>query len=218
MPIKAVIFDVDGVIFDSELLHKIAWENVFRKYRIVLDEGDYLEGIGVSDRDFLIKLKKEKKVPFAIDMEDLISRKIAELLEISRNGAKVIPGMSEFIDALSKDYKLAVASNSHKEFIVNLLETSGLVRFFSVVLGCQDIARPKPSADIYIKCSEKLNVPPFCCCVIEDSPAGIMAAKNAGMHCVAISSTLEKKFLSEADLIIDHADINVVKDYLGSIK
>jgi len=63
MPIKAIIFDVDGVIFDSEILHRMAWEEVLARYNITLNEDDYLNGIGVSDRDFLERLKKERKIP-----------------------------------------------------------------------------------------------------------------------------------------------------------
>lgn len=218
MSIKAVIFDVDGVIFDSEVLHKIAWEDVLSKYRIMLDENDYLEGIGISDKDFLEKLKKENKIPSDINTEILISQKIIKLLEISRNGVKPFPGISELIDTLSKKYLLAVASNSHKEFITNLLKNSGFSRFFSVVLGYQDISRPKPAPDIYIKCSKQLNVQCSSCCVVEDSPAGIRAAKNAGMHCIGISSIIERSLLSDADLIIDNVDINVIKTFLRSIK
>jgi len=218
MPIKAIIFDVDGVIFDSEILHKIAWEEVFTKYNITLDEDDYFNGIGVSDRDFLERLRKEEKIPAFIDFEDLIAQKNTKILKVSKNNTRMLPEMYEFISTLSGQYKIAVASNSSKEFITNLLETSGLMNFFSVILGRQDIIKPKPASDIYIKCSRELGILPQYCCVIEDSPTGIKAAKNAGMYCIAICSTLEKKFLLEADLIIDYADIKTVEKFLQSIK
>ncbi|HON05354.1 MAG TPA: HAD family phosphatase [bacterium] len=218
MPIKAIIFDVDGVIFDSEILHKIAWEEVFTKYNITLDEDDYFNGIGVSDRDFLERLKREEKIPDFIDFEDLIAQKNTKILKVSKNNTRILPEIYEFISTLSGQYKIAVASNSSKEFITNLLETSGLMNFFSVILGRQDIIKPKPAPDIYIKCSQKLGILPQYCCVIEDSPTGIKAAKNAGMYCIAICSTLEKKFLLEADLIIDYADIKTVENFLKSIK
>ena len=216
--LKAIIFDVDGVIFDSEILHRMAWEEVLARYNITLNEDDYLNGIGVSDRDFLERLKKERKIPSFIDLEDLIAQKNTKIIEVSKNNTRILPEMYEFISTLSGQYKIAVASNSSKEFITNLLETSGLMNFFSVILGRQDIIKPKPAPDIYIKCSQKLGILPQYCCVIEDSPTGIKAAKNAGMYCIAICSTLEKKFLLEADLIIDYADIKTVENFLKSIK
>ncbi|HPC29915.1 MAG TPA: HAD family phosphatase, partial [bacterium] len=129
MPIKAIIFDVDGVIFDSEILHKIAWEEVFTKYNITLDEDDYFNGIGVSDRDFLERLRKEGKIPAFIDFEDLIAQKNTKILKVSKNNTRILPEIYEFISTLSGQYKIAVASNSSKEFITNLLETSGLMNF-----------------------------------------------------------------------------------------
>jgi len=212
--IKAVIFDLDGVIFDSEVLHKKAWEKVFGNYHIIVEQKYYLEGIGISDVDFLKKLKNEKKIPENFGIEQLISEKREKLLEISENGAKILPGMDKFIKQLHQHYILAVASNSDKRFINNLLKKAGLTEYFSVILGFQDISQPKPSPEIYLKCSEKLNIPTFFCAVIEDSPAGIKAAKAAGMKCIAIASMLPEHFLSEADLIIKNIDFLTVKHFL----
>ncbi|HOK79940.1 MAG TPA: HAD family phosphatase [bacterium] len=218
MAIKAVIFDLDGVIFDSEILHQIAWEQIFDGYGIKLEQKDYASGIGISDKDFLEKLKKDKKIPENISADTLIAEKRKKLLQLSKNGAKLMPGAAEFINVMSKDYVLAVASNSDINFIKNLLESSKLMTYFAVVLGYQDISNPKPAPDIYLKCAEKLRLLPEECAVIEDSPTGIRAAKNAGMTCIAITSLLPETMLSEADFIVKSFDIEGIRTSLNSIQ
>ncbi len=218
MAIKAVIFDLDGVIFDSEILHQIAWEQIFAQYGIKLEQKDYASGIGISDKDFLKKLKTEGKIPDNINIESLIEEKREKLLELSKNGAKLMPGASEFIHAMRKYYVLAVASNSDIRFIRNLLEKSKLMPCFALVLGYQDIEKPKPAPDIYLKCAEKLKLLPVECVVIEDSPAGVRAAKNAGMTCIAITSLLPETALSEADFIVKTFDIERIRTSLNSIQ
>ncbi|MCX7705176.1 MAG: HAD family phosphatase [bacterium] len=210
--IKAIIFDLDGVIFDSEILHQQAWKKVFERYGIHLTKNDYLKGIGISDLDFLKHLVSEKKIPE--DIEVFIKEKRKTLLEISSQ-AKPIDGVCLFIGELSSEYKLAVASNSDREFVLKLIEKEGLSKCFSVILGFQDISKPKPDPEIYIKCADKLGVLPDECVVFEDSPTGIKAAKNAGMKCIALATTLDENALSEADFIIKKMEFDKVKKFLG---
>ncbi|MGC8805245.1 MAG: HAD-IA family hydrolase, partial [Candidatus Ratteibacteria bacterium] len=169
-------------------------------------------------KDFLEKLKMNKKIPESINTDTLIAEKREKLLQLSKNGAKMMPGAADFIDAMSRNYVLAVASNSDINFIRNLLERSKLMPYFAFVLGYQDISNPKPAPDIYLKCAEKLKLLPEECAVIEDSPAGIKAAKNAGMTCIAITSLLPETMLSEADFVVKSFDIERIKDSLNSIQ
>ncbi|MCM8824652.1 MAG: HAD family phosphatase [Candidatus Omnitrophica bacterium] len=215
MEIEAIIFDLDGVIFDSEILHKIAWEKVFATRGIFLDQQDYEKGIGISDRDFLKILAEQKKVPEEIDT--LISEKKRCLLEISYQ-AKLIDGIENFIKELHRDFKLAVASNSDRDFVLNLIENAQIKSFFSAIMGFQDISKPKPDPEIYLKCARALGVAANQCVVIEDSPAGIKAAKSAGMKCIAFSTNLEKDRLQEADLILEKPDVERVKRFFEFFK
>ncbi len=211
METKAIIFDMDGVIFDSEVLHKKAWEKVFDTRSIVIDEKEFLRGIGISDKDFLMMLASEGKIP--LDIELLISEKRKILLEIA-GSARVFDGMVELIKHLSKRYKLAVASNSDREFVMKLMKKAEVKDFFDVILCFQDISKPKPDPEIYLKCAERLGFSPSECVVMEDSPAGIKAAKAAGMRCIAISGQLGKELLSFADLVIEKPDLSIVERFL----
>lgn len=210
--IKAIIFDFDGVIFDSEMLHQKAWEKVFEKFEIAHSADDYLKGIGISDEDFLKQLLKEKKI-FG-DINDFLKEKREKLLELSTQ-AKPIDGIFQLIQQLHTNYMLAVASNSDKKFVMKLLEINKLVKFFSVILGYQDISRPKPDPEIYIKCARKLGVSNNECVVIEDSPAGIKAAKKAGMKCIALETTLDENNLMQADFVIKKHQINKIKELIN---
>ncbi|MCM8788913.1 MAG: HAD family phosphatase [Candidatus Omnitrophica bacterium] len=215
MGIEAVIFDLDGVIFDSEILHKIAWEKVFATHGIFVDQQDYAKGIGISDRDFLKDLAEQKRVPE--DIDNLISEKKRFLLEIS-DQAKPIDGIGSFIKELHRNFKLAVASNTDRDFVLKLIENAQMKSFFSVIMGCQDISKSKPDPEIYLKCALVLGIAPIQCAVIEDSPAGIKAAKSAGMKCIALATNLEKSKLREADLIMEKPDAVAVKKFLGFFK
>lgn len=210
--IKAIIFDFDGVIFDSEILHQKAWEKVFEKFEIAPSADDYLKGIGISDEDFLKQLLKEKKI-FG-DINDFLKEKREKLLELSTQ-AKPIDGIFQLIQQLHTNYMLAVASNSDKKFVMKLLEINKLVKFFSVILGYQDISKPKPDPEIYIKCARKLGVSNNECVVIEDSPAGIKAAKKAGMKCIALETTLDENNLMQADFVIKKHQINKIKEFIN---
>lgn len=212
MAIEAIIFDLDGVIFDSEELHKIAWKMVFKRHNIKITEDDYVKGIGVSDIDFLKGLVQQKKIPD--DIDGFLSEKRKTLLEMSSQ-AKTFDGITDFIKDVYSYYKLAVASNSDRNFVLKLLDSSKLTGFFSVILGFQDISKPKPDPEIYIRCAEKLNVKNSNCVVIEDSPAGIKAAKSAGMKCIGITTMLDEKALSQADFIVSKDNIKSIKNFLS---
>ncbi len=214
MHIRAVIFDLDGVMFDSEILHKIAWEKVFAQQGIFLDDTVYAMGIGVSDKDFLKGLVKKNLIPDRIDC--FLDEKRRSLFEIS-DQAKPFDGIEKLLKELSLKYKLAVASNSDKNFVMKLIENAGFIKFFNVIMGFQDISKPKPDPEIYLKCAERLGIPASGCIVIEDSPAGIKAAKSAGMRCIAITSMLDESALSEADFIIKKSEFNEVKKILESL-
>lgn len=213
--IKAIIFDLDGVIFDSEVIHQQAWEKVFEKYGIILAQEDYLRGIGVSDSDFLKELLEQKKLTG--DIQALIKEKRGKLLELSAE-AKPVDGIYQLIKEFHNNYKLAVASNSDKEFVMKLLENSNLAGFFDVILGFQDISKPKPDPEIYLKCAEKLGVSKEECLVIEDSPAGIKSAKKAGIKCIALVTTLDEENLSQADFIIKKHEVFRLKTFPGLFK
>jgi HAD superfamily hydrolase (TIGR01509 family) len=218
MSIKAIIFDVDGVIFDSERIHVEAWHRVFGKRGITLDGKVYAAGVGVEDGKFLTALQKQGVIPSTLSPDALIAEKLPALLEIAEHGASFLPGMKKFLYALSKRYTLAAASNSYEDFVMRLIEKGGIGDLFACILTRKDAKNPKPAPDIYLLCAARLGVKPKECCVVEDSPVGIKAAKAAGMKCAAVPFTLPPKMLKEADIILRKPSVRRLDDFLNPAK
>jgi HAD superfamily hydrolase (TIGR01509 family) len=216
MAISVIIFDVDGLLFDSEKLHRKAWEQVFKRRQITLSEVDYAGGVGVSDEDFLVALRNSGRIPASLSVRKLVAEKIPVLVSLADKGARLQPGMRQFLHTLAKQYAFAAASNSDHPFIERLMKNAGIERMFSCVLTRKDVKRPKPAPDIYLLCARCLGVCPDQCCVVEDSPVGIRAAKSAGMLCAAISFTLPGKMLGEADIVLRNPSIMQFQRFLGS--
>jgi len=216
MSIKAIIFDVDGVIFDSEKIHVEAWHRVFGKRGITLGADVYAAGIGVEDRIFLMALQKKGTVPMALSTDVLIEEKVSALMDIAEHGAYFLPGMKRFLHALSKRYALGAASNSYTGLVMRMLEKGGVDSLFTCILTRENVKNPKPAPDIYLSCAARLGVEPDQCCVVEDSPVGIKAAKAAGMKCAAVPFTLPPEALGEADTILWKPSVRLLTEFLNS--
>ncbi|MBL9136809.1 MAG: HAD family phosphatase [Verrucomicrobiales bacterium] len=202
---KAVIFDMDGVIVDSEPLHERAFREVFAK--MGFDESrhgiDFKRYYGKSDRalwlDFIEMHSPEKP------LEELLAWKQEHFLTILRERRPIFPPIPDLVAALAARYPLAVASGSNHPVIDEVLAMQGLRRFFGVVVSVQDVARSKPFPDVFLRAAELLGADPRTCVVIEDSAAGVKAACDAGMRVIAITNTL-----AAADLTLAH---HIVQGY-----
>ena len=198
---EAVIFDMDGVVVDSEPLHE-------RAFRQVLDEIGYGETHGI---DFPAYLGKSDLVVWrdfiaahrpAHSLEDLAAKKEREFAELLREEEPIFDGLPELLEKLSSRYRLALASGSRHVTIHEVLALRGLRRFFPVVVSSEDVAHGKPAPDIFLRTAELLGVPPPACSVIEDSEAGVAAGLAAGMTVIAITNSLPAEKLSQATRVV----------------
>ena len=198
---KAVIFDMDGVIVDSEPRHERAFLEVIQE----IGYGDchglrFSDYIGRSDReiwtDFLSRHKPTQT------LAELLAMKRDRVVEIIRREQPVFDGLPELVERLSTKYQLAVASGSEPLVIHEVLALEGLKRFFPVVVSCADVTRGKPAPDIFLRAAELLGVIPVECCVVEDSKPGVAAGLAAGMKVVAITNTHPAEELSDADYVV----------------
>jgi HAD superfamily hydrolase (TIGR01509 family) len=212
MKLKGVIFDGDGVLFDTEKLHVIAWKKVFNSHNIELKEDDFTEGVGVEDKTFLKKLKENRKIKKDLKIEELVREKNKELLKIvNKENAKVFEEIKEILKFLKNKYKIAVASNSEKKFVLKVLKITGIYDFFDLIITRDDVKNPKPFPDIYIEVSKKLKIPVENMIAFEDSETGILSAKSSGIFCIAIPATQALEKLKNADIIIDKINLDNVK-------
>ena len=212
MNIKGIIFDVDGVIFDSEKLHLQAWKKVFKKRNILLI--DEKSGVGRSDREFLLELKAKKTIPSDIDIREIQEEKLAVLIGLADKKVELFPGVKELLSFLKDNYLLCVASNSDIKFISKVLQNTNLARYFKHIITINDVSKPKPHPDIYLLSLKKMGLTSEECIVIEDSPVGIEAAKRAGMKCIAVVHTLTKEKLQKADLILEEISVGKIKKFI----
>jgi len=212
MPIKGIIFDADGVIFDSEKLHAESWKIVFKKRNIFLT--DDRSGVGRSDMEFLQELKDKGAIPKHLNISEIQKEKLTLLIEFANKKAELFPQIKRLLQLLKKKYILAVASNSDKKFIFNLIQNTNLLDYFKSILTINDIKKPKPSSEIYLLSAQRMGLKPNECIVIEDSVYGIEAAKRAKMKCIAVAHTLSKEKLQKADLLLEQICVEKIEKFI----
>jgi HAD superfamily hydrolase (TIGR01509 family) len=197
---SAIIFDMDGVIVDSEPLHQKAFETLFEELGRKHDHGVvFHEYYGRSDKVLLKDFIEKHKVPF--ELEDLTRRKLKYFVHYLRERRPVFKELYSLVPELARHYKLAIASSNFRSVIDVVMEFSGLRPHFNVIVGYEDIRFTKPDPEIYFTAAKRLGVRPSQCCVIEDATMGVQAAKMAGMTCIGLTSSLPPEKLRQADFI-----------------
>ncbi len=198
---SAVIFDMDGVIIDSEPRHERAFLDVFEQMGYAQTHGIHFEQyLGRSDRAVWIDFIAQHKPKWTLD--ELTAWKQNHLIGILRREQPIFDGLPELVAKVAARYRLAVASGSVHPVIDEVLAMKELRRFFPIVVSAQDVAHGKPAPDIFLRTAELLGVEPGTCCVIEDSAAGVTAARVAGMTAIAITNTLPAEKLTHAHHIV----------------
>ena len=186
--IKAVIFDLDGVIVSTDHLHYLAWKKMADKEDIYFDEKINHRLRGISRMASLdIILEKANRTYTAKEKEELATYKnnvYKELLK-SLDKTDILSNVIEVMKQLrNKDVKIAIGSSSKNTPII--LDQIGLLDSFDAIADGNDITKSKPDPEVFLKAAHKLNINPQACMVIEDAKAGIEAAKSAGMMAFAV--------------------------------
>ena len=213
-PISALILDCDGVIVDSEPLSCGAWNIVFDQEYGVDIGTDYEAIMGGTSRasvEHYFNIFKLSGTEGRI--QDLIKMKDQVYLEIAENKLSRVPGIDTLIDqARNLGWKIGVASSGSLRKIDFNLRQVALEKAFDSISGANKGVRSKPFPDIFLNAAQQLNVPPAKCIAIEDTPAGITAAKRAGMFVVAITTSFSRKHLENSNLIIDaYSELNLTR-------
>lgn len=209
--LKAVIFDMDGVLIDSEPLHYEANRLLLkRKFDIKLDYEYYKQYIGSTvthlwektRNDLIMEGHKELEAYEAIELRGMADEIKEEL--INTDGYMEIKGAPAFVKSLKGRYKLAVASSSYLKNIERNMNNLCITDCFDELVSGTQVKNPKPSPDIFLLAAEKLGVLPKECVVIEDSENGVNAAKAAGMACVGfINKNSGDQNLNKADYLFE---------------
>jgi HAD superfamily hydrolase (TIGR01509 family) len=200
-PCRAFIFDMDGVIVDSEPLHEQAFLELFAELGWAESHGvDFPAYFGRSDESLLADvLARHLGGP---PLSELLGRKRQRLIRLIHERRPLFDGLPELLRALHPRYPLAIASGSPHPVIQAVLGLADLRPCFSALVSAQDVAREKPAPDIFLRAADLLGIPAADCCVIEDSAAGVQGARAAGMTVVAVTHSLEAHQLPGADYIV----------------
>jgi len=198
---EAIIFDMDGVIVDSEPLHERAFRETLAEIGYGQTHGiDFPAYFGKSDlvvwRDFIATRRP------AQSLAELLARKERRFVELLRETEPIFDGLPQVLEKLSARYRFALASGSRHVTINEVLALGRLRRFFPVVVSSEDVAHGKPAPEIFLRAAELLNLAANDCCVIEDSTAGVEAGLAAGMTVIAITNSLPPEKLARASMVV----------------
>lgn len=199
--IKAIIFDMDGVIANTEPIHLLAWKNTFQQK----GSGHLIQFLGDCKGRADTELISEffKKFKLAGEPQEWLKQKGINYMNLCWTNLDLFPYVTDLLFILNTKYKLAIASSSSKKNVMIVINRFNLDGFFSCYITREDVTKIKPHPEIYLLTARKLDLSPSECLVIEDSIAGVSAAKSAGMICLAVTSSYPKSTLKDADLVVD---------------
>lgn len=195
---KAILFDFDGLIFDSEWAAFDAWSTVYREYDATLNLDDYIQCVGSGYHRFnpaenLIKKKNlDLTADVLIALKDTYKKNLCSTLRPLAGVQRFIEAVASAHDNLGSAKKQTVVSSSHKPWVVQNLESLGLSRFFSSTTTGDEVEHIKPAPDLYLLGAQRLGVEPKDCLVFEDSQNGLVAAKAAGMPCIVVPNRITR--------------------------
>ncbi len=207
----AVIFDFDGVITDSEILHFRAFNAVLTKHGFELTRQEYYgDYLGLSDVDCFKTLIGEGRLHIQeSQIQGLVQQKTKVFEQLARTEGRIIKGVREFLQMLSQNrVPTAICSGALRAEIELILDGAKLRRYFDVVVSAEEVKRGKPDPQGFVLALKKLNhrrtqpIAPEHCVVIEDSHWGLKAARAANMRTVAVTNTYEADQLKEADKVV----------------
>jgi beta-phosphoglucomutase len=198
-----VIFDMDGVLVDSYDAHLRSWQLLAGEHGVEMTEEQFAATFGQTSREIIRRFWPQQAGGEA-GIARWDARKEELYREILREDFPAMAGANALLRALHEaGFALAIGSSGPPEnvrVVCEQMETGGL--FAAAVDGMQ-VEHGKPAPDVFLRAAEKLSLPPACCAVVEDAPAGVEAARRAGMACAALTGTVPAEALSAADVVVD---------------
>jgi HAD superfamily hydrolase (TIGR01509 family) len=207
---RAVIFDFDGVIADTEPLHFESLRRTLADVDIMLTEQDYYaDYLGFDDRGCILEALRTNRRPVSPSLvEELMVKKAGAYLTAIKEHLVVFPGVREFVEDAASTYPIAIASGALRAEIELVLEQIGIRKAFGHITSAEDVTNGKPNPEPFLRALSGLNrrlsaapIQPDSCLAIEDSRPGIRAARAAGMKVLAVANTHTVQDLHEADAI-----------------
>jgi len=201
--IDAVVFDLDGLLIETEELWAKVREQLARERGGSYDAQAQRDMMGMSSPEWSRYMHERVGLPESPEV--IVAEVIAQMEARYRERLPLIDGAVEAVERLAGSWPLGLASSSNRPLIDLVLELSGLGRFFRATVSSEEVARGKPAPDVYLEACRRLGVEPIHAAAVEDSHAGIGSAKAAGMRVIAIpnpSFPPGEKALADADVVL----------------
>ncbi|MBE0652764.1 MAG: HAD-IA family hydrolase [Bacteroidales bacterium] len=199
--IKAVLFDMDGVLLDSERFITLAGMEMFREKGFTVKFEDFKEFTGMGENRFLGGVAEKYGIPFEVEKDK--SRAYEIYANIVKGELEPLPGVNEFIaKCREKGLKIAVATSADRiKMQINLSEIGLSEQVFDVTVNGMEVTHKKPDPEIFITAAGKLGVEPAFCLVVEDAVSGLRAAKSAGCKCLTLTTSFKASDFKGSDWI-----------------
>jgi beta-phosphoglucomutase family hydrolase len=208
----ALIFDMDGVIVDSNPVHREAWVAFNRRYGLETTPAMLERMYGKRNDEIIRDYFGDSLAPVEVAARSRAKEELYREMAGSRIEQMLVPGLRAFLDRY-RDAPMAVASNAEPENVAFVLDRAGLRPCFRAVVDGLRVVNPKPHPDVYLLAARLLKVAPANCIVIEDSPTGVAAAKAAGMKVIGLRTTYVN--LHGAVLNVDNFNSGDLSSWLG---
>jgi HAD superfamily hydrolase (TIGR01509 family) len=205
--LRAVIFDLDGLLLDSESAWDGARRELVAEHGLPWPDGTTEAILGMSSPEWSRYVHETLRVP--LEPAAISDRVVARMLDAYARRLPLLPGAEAAVERMAARWPLGLASSSNKEVIAQVMETSGWGRVFRAWVSSEEVARGKPAPDVFLEAARRLGVEPASAAGIEDSHNGILAARAAGLRVIAIPN---REFppgedaLAQADVVLGALD------------
>lgn len=215
MPPRAVLFDFDGVIADTENVHIVAWERTFGDMGWIVPAEVCERAAEVDDRAFLAQVFSGAGVEGG-DVAGWVGRKQELTRRLLGDSPRLYPGVAGLVERLKDSCRLGIVSTTWRENMMAVLNASGLASAFDVIVGKEDVKAVKPDPAGYRLALRRLKVPAKDAVALEDSETGLAAARGAGLRCVIVGHrTPQDGWPAGVPYVADFSDLDAAAEALG---
>ena len=213
--VRALLFDFDGVIADTENHHVAAWQRTFALMGLTVDDATCARSMEQDDRVFLTEALTRRQIDDG-DVDGWVRRKQELTLTLLRDAPRVYPGVAEIVARLAEKIPLAIITTTWRANVESVLASAGLSGAFALIVGKEDVSAAKPDPQPYQLAVSKLGIKPFQAVALEDSPSGIASALAAGVRAVAVGHRrAHGDWVQSAPYLADLRTTDEVLDLIG---
>ncbi len=218
MPVRALLFDFDGVLADTENIHVAAWQRVFGMMGWEAADELCAQAVELDDRVFLAKVFEQKKIHDG-DVAGWVLRKQKITLDLLADCPRVYPGVVDFIlHARRRRLKIAVVTTTWRENVTTVLKAAGLLKKVDAIVAKEDVFKTKPDSEPYTRALSELGILPVSSVAFEDSPDGLASARGAGLFTIAVGHRRPLgSWMGNSPYLTHFEDIEAVMELLAKV-